>query len=142
MKTTIAIAMALAVCACSRTAPLDYEPPGPIVVPCSECTPGGGGAGGGDAGGAGGNACDPHDVFVGSDGCYAPDPLCCSDLYCVSLEATCHAATDGLLPAPYLCTHEQPPTGGASTDYRHCQIAHVTLACTWGDSTVLCCEEN
>ncbi len=115
------------------------------LAACSRTGTGIGGSGGDAsdepaAGGAGGTepTCDPHDVFVASDGCYQPDELCCSDLYCISLEVTCNTATEGLMPIPYLCTDS--PVSGAMTDGRHCQSVSVALDCEWGTSEVLCCE--
>lgn len=115
------------------------------LAACSRTGTGIGGSGGDAsdepaAGGAGGAepTCEPRDVFTASDGCYQPDALCCSDLYCLSLEVTCNTATDGLLPIPYLCTSFPP--SGAMTDHRQCQSVSVALDCTWGTSKVLCCE--
>lgn len=99
------------------------------------------GAGGGDGGDGGALACMPADAFVGWDGCYRPDPLCCSDLYCINVAARCEVETDGLAE-PYLCANVPPTMNGGLTDFRSCHQlpGEVDIDCMWGPSAILCCE--
>lgn len=92
-------------------------------------------------GDGGAPACMPADVFVGWDGCYRPDPLCCSDLYCINVAARCEVETSGLTE-PYLCATAPPVTDGGLTDFRSClQLpGDVDIDCVWGPSAILCCE--
>ena len=89
-----------------------------------------------DGGAAGAPTCDPEDVFVGSDGCYPPDPACCPEVGAMDLVGTCSSATSDAMPAAYVCA-TVPPLGGPHTDYRDCQPIDADLPCALA---LLCCE--
>ena len=126
---------------------------GGLVTSCDKTTlppdHGGGGGGGGGSGGGGGNPlggsdgvdCLPADVFVGSDGCYHPDSSCCHDTNDVDLSSHCAEAFGPTYSAAYLCSTMPGFFGGGLTDYRACAVIETTsIDCSWGLSTVLCCE--
>lgn len=141
MKAMTMAALLLCV-SCGRTAPPSAGRLVGITWPGDTGGSSGGGAsgGGGTGGTAGaGGGCDPHDVFVGSDGCYEPVLECC-DLKGADLAGHCNTGTEGAHPTPYLCT--DVPLSGLPTDNRTCvQLPLTEFRCTWGASTLICCDE-
>lgn len=97
----------------------------------------------GSTGGGGGgevvSTCSPVAAFEGSSGCFMPDALCCPNP--PALDEHCYAATEGLRPVATLCPTVPDPLGGTLTDNRDCSVIETSqIDCTWGVSTILCCE--
>lgn len=112
----------------------------PPTIYVGQTGDGGGGAGGtGSGGGDVVSTCSPVAAFNGSTGCFVPDALCCPDP--PALDEHCYAATEGLRPVASLCPSVPDPLGGTLTDNRDCSVIETSqIDCTWGVSTILCCE--
>lgn len=122
---------------------------GGLVTSCGRTPPttehdGGGGDSDTLLGGMGGTAgadCLPSDVFVGSDGCYRPSASCCHDIHEADLSGHCAEAFGPTYSAAYLCSILPGFFGGGLTDYHACAAIETSnIDCSWGLSTVLCCE--
>lgn len=144
MKTTMflgLLALALASCTKTRCGDVTVQDADHLGQGGEGGDAGDGGAGGGagDGGGAAAEVCLPGDVFVGSDGCYYPTPICCPTE--IDLDAHCAQASDGDLPVPYLCSTVPVLGFPSAVDNRKCiEIISSAIDCQWGTSTLICCD--